>query len=261
MNKVHSIKSINKACDILEAFLGNSGGLSLTDMAEISGINKPTAARIVSNLVARGYLVQKQKRGKYTLGMIFFNFSGAIKREIKLRDIASPYLIKLSDKLDESICISYGNIYEGIMTETFHGQKQGNKALKVIPDEGSGLPLHCSSAGKIYLAELSNEELDKFFTLNPPKRFTRNTILDPYVLKNQLAIVKQEGIAYDEEEYSLGVRSVGAGIRNNDGIIVGAIAVIAPSPRLFSPKMKEIGLTIKDYAMEISSELGYTLTH
>ena len=257
MNKVHSIKSINKAFDILEVFLQRSSELSLTEIAEISGINRPTANRIISNLVTRGYLIQREKRGKYALGRIFFNFSGALKRENKLRDIARPHLLSLSDRLDESIIMAYGDIYEGIFTETFHGQNQNHKSLKVIPDEGSGLPLHCSCAGKIYLAELSDEDLEKYCSLRPLQRFTQNTIVDLTVLKKHLSVVKQEGISYDDEEYSIGVRSVGAGIRSNEGIIVGTIAVIAPSPRLTSPKMKEIAATVKNSALQISSEIGY----
>jgi IclR family transcriptional regulator, acetate operon repressor len=257
MNKVHSIKSINKAFDILEAFLTHPNELTLTDIAQISGINRPTANRIISNLVTRGYLIQKEKRGKYALGHIFFSYSGNLKRENKLRDIARHYLMSLSDFLDESIIMSYGDIYEGIFTETFHGENRKNKSIKIIPDEGYGMPLHCSCAGKLYLAELSEADFNKYFSSRPLQGFTQNTIVDLTILKKMLSIVKREGVSYDDEEYSIGVRSVGAGIRNSDGNLVATIAVIAPSPRLPLPKMKEIAATIKTSAMQISTEIGY----
>jgi DNA-binding IclR family transcriptional regulator len=260
LNKVHSIKSLNKAFDILDAFLKSSGDLSLAEIARITGLNKPTATRIVSNLVTRGYLKQREKRGKYSLGMIYLTFSGVIKRDIKLRDIAGPYLAQLSDQLNESIIIAYGNGYEGIFTETIHGHFQKNQVLKVIPDEGSNLPLHCTCLGKIFLAEMPDEDLARYIQLHPLQRYTPNSILDLSILKQQLGVIKSEGVSYDYEEYTPGVRGVGAGIRNHDGVIVGGIAILAPSTRLTPRKMPDIAVIIKKSADQISAELGYKIS-
>jgi IclR family transcriptional regulator, KDG regulon repressor len=257
MNKVHSIKSLNKAFDILDAFLANSGDLSLTEIAKITGINRPTATRIVSNLVKRGYLRQREKRGKYSLGLVFLNFSGVVKRDIKLRDIAEPYLLNLSARVDETIIIGYGNGIDGIFTETFHTQSQRNRVLKIIPDEGANLPLHCTCLGKIFLADLSEPEMRKYFSQKLFQRYTGNTILDIEKLRSELYNIKQNGTAFDNEEYAQGVVGVGAGIRNNEGHLVGAIAMLAPSARLNLAKLKEFTPVIKTCAAEISSEMGY----
>jgi DNA-binding IclR family transcriptional regulator len=255
MNKVHSIKSLNKAFDILDAFLIDNRDLSLTEIAKITGINRPTATRIVSNLVQRGYLRQLEKRGKYALGLVFLNFSGAVKRDIKLRDIAGPYLLNLSTRVDETIIIGYGNGVDGIFTETFHTQR--NRVLKVVPDEGANLPLHCTCLGKIFLADLSGPEMQNYFDKKQFQRFTLNTLTDIEKLKSQLNIIKQDGLAYDNEEYAQGVLGVGAGIRNNEGRLVGAIAMVAPSARLTFVKIKGFAPEIKACASEISAELGY----
>lgn len=257
MNKVHSIKSLNKAFDILDTFLVNSGDLSLTEIAKITGINRPTATRIVSNLVQRGYLKQREKRGKYSLGLVFLNFSGVVKRDLKLRDIAEPYLLNLSTRVDETIIIGYGNGVEGIFTETFHTQSQRNRVLKIIPDEGANLPLHCTCLGKIFLADLSESEVKKYFGQKLFQRYTGNTVMDIEKLRSELNTIKQNGIAFDNEEYAQGVLGVGAGIRNNEGNLVGAIAMLAPSARLSFEKIKTFAPIIKTCATEISAELGY----
>lgn len=257
MNKVHSIKSLNKAFDILDAFLITRGEISLTEIAKITGINRPTATRIVSNLVERGYLKQREKRGKYSLGLVFLNFSGVVKRDIKLRDIAEPYLLKLSNRVDETVIIGYGNGAEGIFTETFHTQSQRNRVLKIIPDEGANLPLHCTCLGKIFLADLSEDERNKYFGQKLFQCYTGNTVMDIEKLRIELNAIKQTGVAYDNEEYAQGVLGVGAGIRNNEGKLVGAIAMLAPLARLSLAKIKDFTPIIKTCASEISSELGY----
>jgi IclR family KDG regulon transcriptional repressor len=256
-SKQETMKSLTKALDILDLFLDNQGEMALSEIAKLSGLNKTTVSRIVSTLVKHGYLKQREKRGKYSLGTIYLSFSGVVKSKLRLRSIAIPYLTKLSQQAHESAIIAYGNGDEEVFTETFHDTSQPNSVLKVVPVEGAGMPLHSTSLGKVLLANMSDEELEKYFNIKPLERFTPNTIMNISDMKNHLMIVRQEGIAFDDEEYSRGVRSVGAGLRDSEGKIVGSIAVVAPSVRLTRARMRELAPDVKSCAMEISIELGF----
>ena len=68
------MKSLQKALDILELFLGDEGEISLSDLSKSSGLNKSTVNRIALTLVKRGYLKQENRRGKYSLGIKFLDF-------------------------------------------------------------------------------------------------------------------------------------------------------------------------------------------
>ena len=76
-------------------------------------------------------------------------------------------------------------------------------------------------------------------------------------LKDQLHIVRQEGVAFDYEERTLNVHSVAAAIKGADGHVLGAIAVVGPKIRLTRARMKELAPIVKKYALNISREMGY----
>jgi DNA-binding IclR family transcriptional regulator len=247
------MKTLNKAFDILELFLDHSSELSLAEMANLSRLNKTTICRIASTMVKRGYLKQQRKRGKYSLGTKYLDFSGIIKNGMRIRDTALPYLEELSRALKESVILVLWDGREAVLHEIFHARH----ALKVAPDEGTRMPLHSTASGKIILAYLKDEDLQKIFKGTKLEIFTANTIIDINDLKKHLSRIRQEGIAYDDEEYSKGVRGVSAALRDSQGAIVGTIGAIGPSVRLTRARMRKTVPVIKSCALEISRELGY----
>ena len=74
-----TLKSITKALKILELFLDNKDEMVLGDIARSSGLEKTTVCRIVSVLVMHGFLKQRKKRGKYSLGIRFLDLGGALR--------------------------------------------------------------------------------------------------------------------------------------------------------------------------------------
>jgi DNA-binding IclR family transcriptional regulator len=132
--------------------------------------------------------------------------------------------------------------------------------LRIVPDEGVSLSLYNTSLGKILLANMSENELDKYLDSKVLVPNTPNTITNKQELKKQLTQIKKDGIAYEDEEYSPGVRAIGAGIKDAEGNTVGAITVIAPSIRLDRARMKELEPVVRDYAQKISRDLGYNHT-
>jgi len=219
----------------------------------LSGLNKSTVNRIALTLVKRGYLKQQDRRGKYSLGMKFLDFSGTVKSRIRVRDIAIPHLVKLSRLVSESVIMSIWDGREAVITETFHA----NQSLKVVPDEGTKIPLHCTSSGKIILANMTDEEFERYYASKGLEFHTPNTITDINYLKKHITIVKQDGVAFDDEEYSLGVRSLAAAIKNAEGHVLGSIGILGPSVRLTRSRVRENIPDVKTCALEISRELGW----
>jgi DNA-binding IclR family transcriptional regulator len=251
------MKSLNKALDILELISKTGDEMSLSSISEQLNLNKTTVSRIISALVKRRYLKQREKRGKYFLGTIFFGFNGVLRSKIKIREIAVHHLVKLSKLVGESIVLTAWDGKEAVLAETIFTEPNQYKPLRVIPNEVYQAPLHCSAIGKIILADMTDEELEQYFKEENPQNFTLNTITDINDMKRHLKTVRRRGVAFDNEEYSIGVRSVSAGLRNHEGIIVGAIGVLGPSVRLTRFAMKKISPTVRDCALEISKELGY----
>jgi len=259
--KQDNIKSLRKALDILKLFLNSkSEELSLTEIAVASKLTKSTVSRSLSTLTACGYLRQREKRGKYSLGAIYLEFSGVLKKRLKIRNVALPYLNELNRSLKEAVIFAAWNKGSVALVETFNEVTNSNEPLKVVPSEGSKLPLHVSCLGKIILANMTEEELEKYYNNGNIECFTPNSITDINEMKNHLLVVKKEEIAFDDEEYHIGIRGLGAGIRDADGNLFGTIGVVAPSVRFTRARMRELVPAVKQCALNISAELGFKRT-
>jgi DNA-binding IclR family transcriptional regulator len=245
-----AMKATEKVINILESLLENEQGVTLGEMAELSGINIATARRIALILIERGYILQPIKRGRYSIGMKLLEYNKFIKNRDPIIVVANPYLSKMSKQVKETV---FMNLWDGIKAIN-RLIIPVDEVLSALPREGRIPALHCTGIGKAIMAELPEGELQHHLGLEL-ERYTPNTITNFEDFKNHLAIIRQEGVAYDDEEYIPGVRSVAAAIKDKNGSVVGAIAVIGPSTRLGPTKLKEVTPILKTYARLISEKL------
>ena len=117
------------------------------------------------------------------------------------------------------------------------------------------MSLHSTGMGKICLARMSNEDLKKYFSYKKMKKITPNTIVDIKLMKEQLRLVRREGVAYELQENSPDANGVAAEIKNIEGETVGAISIIGHPNRLNQAMMNKLIPVLKSCASKISVEL------
>ena len=247
------MKTVKKVLDILEAFERPQIELGISELVRLSGLNTSTVYRICSDLAQRGYLERVRDRGKYCLGQRFLRFYDPLNEIARLKDIALVFMQKLSRDIDESITLSVraGSELADIACVV------SSQKLQLISREGETLPLHCTSAGKIFLAQMDSDNLRIVLGNKGLPARTTNTITDLNLLNKELAIVRREGVAFDDEEYEIGIRSIAAQVKGKDGIVIAVLAVVGPSVRISVQKMRELIPVMKSCSMEISRGLGY----
>jgi IclR family acetate operon transcriptional repressor len=81
---------------------------------------------------------------------------------------------------------------------------------------------------------------------------TPNTITDKDTLLKQIIEVRRSGVAFDDEENEIGLRSAAAPIRDWEGRVVAAISIIGPTARVTKQRLSEMAPVVKDYALRIS---------
>jgi IclR family transcriptional regulator, KDG regulon repressor len=248
-------KVLNKSLNIMELFLENRSEVTLSELAEASGQNITTVSRMVSTLVKRGYLNKSRFTKKYTLGNKFLDFSSAIGASSNLRSIALPFLVNLSRLVPETVSMISWDGRQGVHLIVIYSRH----LLRVSPEEGSIFKqaLHSTGLGKAILANLPEKDLEEYYKNTTVSQYTPNTITDLNDLKQHLLIVKREGVAFNDEEQHLGIRSVASAVKNHNGEVVGAVNVVGPSVRLTRTGMREIAPAVKSCASGISEALGY----
>jgi DNA-binding IclR family transcriptional regulator len=248
------LDSINKAFEILELFLKNDDELSINNISKLTGINSGTVHRITSILVKRGYVFQPKRRGKYSLSTAkLVYFAKVVQHRLKIKSIAYPFLRELAQTVDEAVTIS--NLLSNVAYNITVVHADHIFSLK--PDSAT-ISLYSTGLGKIFLAYMSEKELQGYIKNVTLKPRTPNTVTKAEDLKRQLEQIRRDGIAFEDEEHDLGIRTVSAPIRDWEENVVAAISVIGPSVRMTRQRMLEIAPIIKSYALKISHAMGYS---
>ncbi len=104
--------------------------------------------------------------------------------------------------------------------------------LRVTLQPGSRVPLHCSASGKLLLALLPPGRRKRIVETLPLPRLTDQTIVDPRRLAGELARVRRERVATDNEEYLAGLVCVAVPVATPQGRVVASVAVQAPVARM-----------------------------
>ena len=241
-------KTVVKALDILEIFLKMDGKLSLKELSGSTGLNPATTHRLVSTLVKRGYLSQHQNKGMYSLGLKLLDFNFAIRRNLKFIDFAYLSLSKLSKEQGESVYLAVKDHDESVVIEEVGIDEE----LRINSPVGKRLKLHCTAGGKILMASLSEKERESYYNRNPLQPFTKNTITDINLLEKELDCARIEGVAFDNEEYRMGIWAAAAPILNTNGDVIAAAGILVLRSHIEGQNTQQYATAIKSCAGEIS---------
>ena len=116
-------------------------------------------------------------------------------------------------------------------------------------------PLHLTSVGKLFLAHDDPQRVRSYATRTGLTGHTRNSLTDLISLERELARVRREALARDDEELELGVRCMAAGIYDDQGKLVAGLSVSAPADRLEESWLERV----KETAAQISTALGHRI--
>ena len=250
------MKTVKKTLDILEVFLNGGKEISVNELADITGQNVSTVHSILLELSKMGYIRQRQKRGKYSLGLKFLSFGRAINSILGIEEIFHPFMVDLSNKVNETVNLA---VRDGNYTYSI-AVIESTQRLRVVTNRqyGGRIPLYCTGIGKVFLADMPDEELRTYLEHEPLNPITANTITDPKKLLEQIQKVRRDGLAFDIEECEFGVRNVAGPAKDYTGKVVAAIGVLGPSVRLTLKRIKEISPIVKKCAVDISHELQWS---
>lgn len=253
-NIVQSIERVSIILDVLSEY---PQGLSLGHLSAETGLNKGTAHRLVSSLVFLDYVRQDAETKRYSLGFKLVELGNRLLNQIDLRTEARPFLMELAERTKETVHLVILDRFEVLYIDKVEAAVQPT-GLRMVSMLGSRIPAHCSSVGKVLLAEMPEENVKEMAQKRGLPRRTKNTITGLSKLLKHLKLVKKNGYALDDEENEIGVRCVGAPVRNQQGEVIAAISVSVPAIRIEALMLQtEFKEWVMQTALKISEKLGY----
>ncbi|QXE91286.1 IclR family transcriptional regulator [Geomonas subterranea] len=251
--KTNYNRSVSRALDVLEQFLGDDHEVGLTELSRRLKLPKNNVFRLLATLELRGYLGKDSVTERYQLGFKTVELSQNAFRQRGLGR-SRAVMERLVRECNETACVSIMADYRVINLDAV----QCDHNLRVIPALGVHLPAYCTAPGKSLMAHFAEEAIVKYASTNKFEKHTPHTIVDPESWKHQLRVIAQQGYAMEMEELNMGVTSVGAPIRDYTSRVIGALSILGPSQRFPLERMEhELVPLLKQGAADISARFGY----
>lgn len=224
-----TLASVEKTFDVVET-LWEQGGAGVTAVAEALDLPKSTIHAHLATLESKGYVVRRD--GTYRLSLRFLTFGEHVRRAEPLFHAAREPVEDLAERTGERVlCMTEQN---GLGVVLHVGE--GSRSLSGDVTVGTNVYHHCSAGGKAMMAHYPPERVEAIVDRWGLPAFTDETITDRETLLAELATVREEGIAFNREEYIRGVLAVGVPIFDDEETVCGAVTIAGPVRRLYAER-------------------------
>jgi len=249
----YAISSAVKTLQVLFAFEGTQGPTTLQELSRRAGLTTNQTFRCLKSLEDFG-LVQEVRSG-YALTPTLLRLTPSVLHEPLLIDVAETALLALRDDTGETVNLMalIGN-RETLCLATYPSPQ----SVRLVTQVGQRALLHAGATSKAVLAWLSESEQEDWLRMLPLlPRLTESTVLDPELLRSELAATRERGYSITDQDYEPGARGVGAPILGPDGRPIGGLSVGGPHERVDDRAIERFGRLAVEAAARISRRLGY----
>jgi DNA-binding IclR family transcriptional regulator len=219
--------SVDNALRLLE-LIGEHQIIRVSEAADLLGVARSTAHRLLGALRRRGFVLQDKPNGAYRPGPVLNEIGLAAIGRIDIRLVARPILEELVEQTQETVSLS---LLEGRNIRFVDGV-ESPRSVRVGNRTGLVLPAHCTAAGKAILAALPEIELIRRYRGRDLIARTPTSISTWGKLEEELDVVRRRGYALNAEEGEEGICAVAAAVRDLTDAPLASIAVVLPANRM-----------------------------
>ncbi|MGB8184107.1 MAG: IclR family transcriptional regulator [Pseudolabrys sp.] len=250
------VQSIGRAFAILEEVARNRDGIALADLSKRVGLHNSTTFHLVKTMVSLGYIRQIKESKRYRIGRPLFALAASALDEMEMVSMATPVLDDLSRETGESSHFA-SRMSDAVVVMA---RTPGPGAFQLTDRVGVVRPAYCTALGKVILAALRPDQLDRYLDRIELKALTSKTITSPQRLRRELQDVRRTGIAFDDGEFNNEVRCAAMPVYDFSGQVVGAIGISGPVWRLSIQALQSKARDLSEAAKQLSEAFGASRT-
>ncbi|MGD9867515.1 MAG: IclR family transcriptional regulator [Hyphomicrobiales bacterium] len=247
-------KTVVKAFAVLEAVANSDRPLGVTELATATRLSKSNVHRLLDTLSHLDFIRRDDRERKYSCTLKIWELANCVVGRLDVQELSAPYMRDLARLTGETVHLSVLDLaqFEVVYIDKIESTAHPVRAYTHV---GGRAPAYCVATGKALLAFVPEQDLIRIAEkLHPHTPFTFTEFGG---LQRELRAVQENGYAINRGEWRRHVRGVAAPLRDRTGQVTAAIGISGPAERLSEDYMAEAGATLKQFAMRISSELGY----
>ncbi|WP_327403357.1 helix-turn-helix domain-containing protein [Streptomyces sp. NBC_01288] len=234
------VESLARGLTVLTAFGEGRAELTLTEVAQATGLARATARRALITYEHLGLIATSGDR-RFALTPRVLSLGFPPLSRTTLPDLALPHLTALASRIHESasLAILVGDDIQ------YTARVATSRVMSVNIAVGTRFPAYATALGRVLLADAPPAERPAPGEL---RALTPRTLTDPVALAAALETVRSQGYALADEELEAGLRSIAVPIRDRTGRVVAAL----------NTATHVTGRTVEEYVRDILPELTAT---
>jgi IclR family pca regulon transcriptional regulator len=245
------VQGLERGLAVIRSFSAEAPNLTIAQVAERTDLTRAAARRYLMTLEALGYVLQDGDRFSLTPRLLDLGFT--YLSTLDFTSVVQPFMEQVTDALHESCSVSVLDDHDIV----YVARRAARRIMSINLAVGSRLPAHATSMGKVLLAYLPSDELERYLASVEREALTVNTIVAEQALRKVIGEARENGWAVADEESELGVRSAAAPLVGRDGEVHAAINVSAHAARVSLEQLQADYLPVLlEAARGISKALG-----
>ena len=244
--------SVTNAVRVLKAFSARQRSFGVSELARKLDLTTSTTHRLLTTLAAEHLVEQNPQTGRYRLGLAVYDLMAATAEGFDLTEAILPPMTVLRRRTGETVQVAVLDRREVVYVERL----ESPHTVRMFMDVGRRNSAHSTGTGKVLLAHLDPDVLDRTLDGWNLTAQTAHTIVDIAALRTQLSSIRTRGHATNVEESEIGAVSVAAPLRDSSGGVVAALSVAGPTDRM-KPVLRDTTHSVLEAAAVASRRLGY----
>ncbi|MDF1717417.1 MAG: IclR family transcriptional regulator [Antarcticimicrobium sp.] len=244
--------TVTKALSLLTFFTQTRPEIGLSDLTRLSGMNKATAYRLLTELQAGGFVEQAGTGRAYRLGPEVLRLAALREASVPILTVSRGVLDGLSAATGETTHVSL--VRAEVLNTIAHAYSPSH-ATRVAMDDAEVISFHGTASGLAFLAYADPGFVDAVLS-RPLAAHTGDTVTDPERIRALLDRVRAEGIAESIGGFEADVHSHATPIFGADGRPIGALAVAAPVSRMTAELRALIRTELNRAALALTRDIG-----
>ena len=226
------VQSLDRGLAVIRAFGPDRERLSLSEVARVTGLTRAATRRFLLTLVKLGYV--RSDGREFSLRPRVLELGYAYLSGLGMPEVAAPYLEELVAEVRESSSVSVLDGHHIVYVARVPTKRIMTVAISV----GTRFPAYATSMGRVLLAGMSDDDLERYLAEADFAQMTDRTVTDPDRLREIVGEVRRQGYAIVDQELEEGLRAIAAPIHGAGGAVTAAINVSAHASRVSMAAMR-----------------------
>lgn len=244
--------TVGKALEVLDLVAAFKRPVRFSELLDQSPFPKASLYRFLQTLTNQGMLSYDEGHQTYSMGLRLVRLAHAAWKNASLAPLASDILDDLAREVGETVHLAQMESGQVLFVD----KRRTSALFETLAQTGRVAPAHCTGVGKVILAFMSPERLERALKQQAFVAYTPATHSSRESLLAELEEIRAEGVAFDREEHEQGIISIAAPILLNNGKVVGSVSIASTTSRRSLDDLK----TFKSALLNATGKIGDVAT-